>query len=322
LLSVVPLGQAEATDLFPLEVSNDVTEDGFALGTTAVTWTARDANGNEASAVQQVTIEDTTPPLLTLPEDVTVEAIAGLTPVAIGSATADDLFAVSLANDAPAEGYALGTTIVTWVATDAHANESAGSQRVIVVDTTPPALVVPAGVTATASGLLTAIAIGEASATDLFEPLTVTHDAPAAGFPPGRTLVTWSAKDANGNRTSSTQTIDVTYAFGGIAPPLEDGGIYKASRTLPVKFDLRFAGGEAVATALAHLKVLPLGADDTPGDPLDVQSGGAADGGNTFRYADGSYQYNLSSKGMAPGRYRLVILIDDGTSRSLDIILR
>jgi len=322
LLSVVPVGQAAATDLFPLEVSSDLPEEGFALGTTAVTWTARDANGNQASAVQQVTIADTTPPQLTLPQDVIVEASAALTPIAIGSATATDLFAVSLANDAPAGGYGLGTTIVTWTATDSHANEAAGSQRVTVVDTTTPALTAPGGITATASGPLSAIAIGEASATDLFEPLTITHDAPAAGFPPGRTLVTWSAEDANGNRSSRTQSVDVTYAFGGIAPPLEDGGIYKASRTLPVKFALQFAGGEVVATAVAHLQVLPLGADDTPGDPLDVQSGSAADGGNTFRYADGSYQYNLSTKGMAPGRYRLVILIDDGTSWSLDLILR
>jgi hypothetical protein len=322
VLSLLDPGTATATDLFPVVVENDAPEDGFPLGTTVVTWTARDSSGNEASATQEITFTDTTPPAIALPADVTAEATALRTPVAIGTVAATDIFAVDVGNDAPADGYPLGLTLVTWTAIDAHGNEAAGVQRVTVVDTTPPALEVPPDISLTAAGPLTPVAIGEAAATDLFDPLTITNDAPASGFPPGRTVVTWTAEDANGNRISKTQTVEARYAFGGIAPPLQEGGIYKASRTLPVKFGLAFANGEPVGSAVARIRVLPLGADDTPGEPLDVQSGGTEDGGDTFRYGDGSYHYNLDTRGMAPGRYRIVILIDDGTSPSVDVILR
>jgi len=152
--------------------------------------------------------------------------------------------------------------------------------------------------------------------------VSVRSDAPADGFVPGRTLVTWTAEDAHGNRASATQVVEVAYGFGGVAPPLEDGGIYKASRTLPVRFSLSYADGQAVSTAVAGIQVIPLGADDTPGEPLDVQSNGAADGGGTFRYDGGFYHYNLSTAGMPPGAYRIVISVDYGTTHGVAIVLR
>ena len=111
-----------------------------------------------------------------------------------------------------------------------------------MVDTTPPTLNVPADVSVSATGLLTQIDIGNATATDIFEPVHVSHDAPV-GFAPGITVVTWTAVDANGNESSESQNVHGTYGFGGFAAPLHDGGIYKANRTLPIKFELYFAAG-------------------------------------------------------------------------------
>jgi len=322
VLSPLDPGTATATDLSPVVVENDAPEDGFPLGTTIVTWAARDTSGNEASATQEITMTDATPPVIALPADVTAEATALRTPLAIGTATATDIFAVDVGNHAPADGYPLGLTLVIWTAVDAHGNEAAGVQRVTVVDTTLPALEMPPDISLTAAGPLTPVAIGAASATDLFGPVSLTNDMPAAGFPPGTTLVTWTAEDANGNRVSGTQRVEATYRFGGMAPPLEDGGIYKASRTLPVKFSLFYAGGDPVATASARIQVIPLGSDNTPGEPLDVQSSSTADGGDAFRYQGGLYHFNLSTGGMPAGRYRVVLVLDDGTRPSVDLILR
>lgn len=322
VLTPVDIGLASAADLFLVDVSNDAPDDGYPMDRTVVTWTARDSSGNEASAAQEITIVDTTPPEIVVPGALTAEATGLLSPVEIGTATATDIFAVSVASDAPDEGYPLGETLVTWTATDSHGNDSTGTQRVTVVDTTPPALTVPEDISVIATGPLTSIAVGTASATDLFGPVTTTNDGPAEGFPPGTTEVTWTATDANGNRTTQVQRVQATYSFGGIFPPLESGGIYKAARTLPVKFALSFAGGETVDSAVARIQVVPLGADSTPGEALDVESSGSADSGDGFRYEGGQYHFNLNTSGMPDGRYRILILLDDGTTHALDVILR
>jgi peptidoglycan/xylan/chitin deacetylase (PgdA/CDA1 family) len=66
-LTQVSLGNATVTDMVDPSpvVTNDAPSDGFPIGTTKVTWTARDFSGNSASAVQYVTVTssgDTTPP--------------------------------------------------------------------------------------------------------------------------------------------------------------------------------------------------------------------------------------------------------------------
>ena len=181
----------------------------FALGTTTVTWTAQDSNGNMATAKQLITMVDTTPPTITAPANVTAEATGVLTPVNVGTATATDPFGVTITNNAPAS-YALGVTSVTWTATDAHGNKSTAIQQVKVVDTTPPVLHVPANVTATATAVLTPVAIGTATATDIFT-VTITNNGPAS-YALGVTSVTWKATDANGNASTGVQQIKVVDA--------------------------------------------------------------------------------------------------------------
>ena len=81
---------------------------------------------------------DTEPPVVIPPEDKTVEATGPQTAVDIGSATAtDNVGVVSLTNDAPST-FPVGTTTITWSATDAAGNVGNDTQNVKVQDTTPP----------------------------------------------------------------------------------------------------------------------------------------------------------------------------------------
>jgi len=203
--STVNIGQASADDYFGVTITNNAPAT-YPLGTTTVTWTATDANGNVSTGTQNVTVQDTTAPVLSVPADITAEANAVNSTVNIGSATATDIFPVTITSDAPAT-YPLGTTTVTWTATDANGNVSTGTQNVTVQDTTAPVLSVPADVTAEANAVNSTVNIGSATATDIF-PVTVTSDAPAT-YPLGTTLVTWTAVDANGNSTSGTQNVTV-----------------------------------------------------------------------------------------------------------------
>ncbi len=211
-LTSVDIGTATGTDIFtPVTMTNDAPAEGFPVGTTSVTWTATDTNGNSATATQDITVNDTVAPVISAPADITTEATALQTSVALGTATAIDAVngSVSITNDAPVAGFPLGTTIVTWSATDSSGNTSTATQSVTIVDTTGPIMVAPDDVSVSATGELTIVTIGNATASDIFLPVTVISDAPAEGFPIGTTIVTWTATDANANVSTATQNITV-----------------------------------------------------------------------------------------------------------------
>lgn len=112
----------------------------FALGTTTVSCTATNAAGSDTKSFK-VNVVDTTAPVLTLPANITTEALGPAGAVVTYNASATDTVdgSVSVACT-PASGatFALGTTDVSCSATDAHNNKATGSFDVKVVDTTPP----------------------------------------------------------------------------------------------------------------------------------------------------------------------------------------
>ncbi len=165
---------------------------------------------------------DTTPPVVTAPADVTMEATGPTTTVDLGTGTANDDVDGSLTptNDAPAGGFSVGTTIVTWSATDSSGNTGTDTQNVTVTDTTPPTVTAPADITTTD----TTPNLGTGTATDLVDgSITPTNDAPAT-FPLGTTVVTWSATDAAGNTGTDTQSVTVEESSGGpVTVSFQDG---------------------------------------------------------------------------------------------------
>src|SRR5579885_3587574 len=79
-------------------------------------------------------------PQITAPPDMTIEATGTLTPVSIGQATATDAVkVVSITNNTPSK-FPLGTTMVTWTAMNAGGNTAKATQKITIVDTTPPTL--------------------------------------------------------------------------------------------------------------------------------------------------------------------------------------
>jgi len=138
-LTHVLIGSATATDLVSssLSLSNDAPAGlNFPLGATIITWSATDASGNTGTATQTVIVTDTTPPAVTAPADITVDATGVTTPVSLGAGTAVDLVDGALAPTPDNAGpYPIGTTTVTWSATDASGNTGTATQIVTVLDT-------------------------------------------------------------------------------------------------------------------------------------------------------------------------------------------
>jgi len=80
--------------------------------------------------------------------------------------------------------------------------------------------------------------------------------------------------------------------------------------------------GVAATAATSRLGVIPLGADGSSAEALDVEGDALADGGDLFRYTGDHYHFNLNTKGWSAGRYRLTVSLDDGRAHSMEIALR
>ena len=64
----VNLISATATDDSSFTITNNATNS-FPLGVTTITWTATDNSENQSTITSTVTIQDTTPPVITLTGD-------------------------------------------------------------------------------------------------------------------------------------------------------------------------------------------------------------------------------------------------------------
>jgi len=233
------LGTASATDEGACNSSVTVVRSGvpagniFPTGTTVITYTAQDAAGNTTTGTQLVTVTESPaiPPTITAPANVTVFTGAGATScgtvvsdATLGNATASDNCAgvTVMRTGVPAGNvFPVGSTSVTYTATDRSGNTATAIQTVTVVDNTPPVVTAPAAVTlftgtgatscsVTVSNLDTTLGTG--SATDNCPGVgAVSRSGVPAGniFPVGQTTVTYSATDAHGNTASAQQVVTV-----------------------------------------------------------------------------------------------------------------
>ena len=203
----VTLGTATVTDNVDSALTASADNNGpFPLGVTTITWSATDTAGNTGTATQNVTIQDTTLPVITTPADLTRTTTNNTAiTVALGSATATDIFTpVTVINDAPAT-FPVGTTVVTWTATDANGNAATAVQRITVVNNAAPVITTPAN----QSSIESAVSSLAISATDS-DALTYS----ATGLPTGLTINTStgliSGQHANGSAASYNVNVSVT----------------------------------------------------------------------------------------------------------------
>jgi len=74
-LTSVELGEAVAIDESGIQILVNNAPTLFPLGSSTIIWTAIDNSGNSASAIQQISIVDTTPPIIHSVPDITAEAV-------------------------------------------------------------------------------------------------------------------------------------------------------------------------------------------------------------------------------------------------------
>jgi uncharacterized repeat protein (TIGR02543 family) len=197
----------------------------YPLGTTTITWTAVDAAGNPASCEQTIIVKDNQKPMITCNATVERNADEGqcsalisiVPPVAsdlCGEATVNGTRSDNLALDA---SYPVGTTIITWTATDAAGNQSSCEQLIIVKDATAPVINCNPTVERNADE-------GQCSASVVITPPLATDNCGTAtvsgvrsdnlplnsSYPVGTTVITWTAVDGAGNHSGCEQSVIVT----------------------------------------------------------------------------------------------------------------
>jgi hypothetical protein len=228
----------------------------FPAGTTNVTLTVSDGQFNATDTVN-ITVQDTTPPFVDAGEDVTVEqeSPAGTQVTLNGNAMDDadtELDYVWSANGTIIGNeanltctFSLGTHVLTLNATDDSGNTGTDTVTVIVVDTTPPEIMVsvtpdslwpPNHKYALVEATVTAQDVGDPSPTITF--VSITSNEPDNGKGDGNTIndivivddytfefreersgisegrvytITYQATDASGNSAQASATVTVNH---------------------------------------------------------------------------------------------------------------
>lgn len=226
VVSEATLGTASASDNCSVTVSRSPSGNTFPVGVTTVVWTATDSGGNTSTATQTVTVIDNTIPVVTAPAAVTLFTGPGATSCGVTVANLDATLGTGSATDnCPGVGavsrsgvpagnaFPVGTTTLTYSATDAHGNTGTAAQVVTVVDNTAPVISCPADIVLEPTCPSGAIAtFADATATDNCGVQSVARTAgPASGsvFPIGTTTVTFTATDIHGNTASCSFTVTV-----------------------------------------------------------------------------------------------------------------
>jgi hypothetical protein len=171
--------------------------------------------------VHVVEAQDTTAPVLSLPDDIEAEAEGPGGAVVVYAVTAiDDVDGPVDVTCVPASGstFPIGTTEVACNAIDAAGNPVVGGFDVTVMDTNGPALTVPAGLSVDATSAGGAMVQFQASANDLVDgDVPVVCEPPSGSiFPNGETTVRCTATDSRGNAGDGSFVVTVI--------PTGDGG--------------------------------------------------------------------------------------------------
>ena len=104
-------------------------------------WYVTDAAGNTTSRTQVISVQDKVAPLLTIPDDISIQCGTSTGTAVTGLATATDNCGgtVSITFTDVVSGSGCSYTIIrTWRATDPCGNQATGQQSIFISDTTPP----------------------------------------------------------------------------------------------------------------------------------------------------------------------------------------
>ncbi|PYJ08782.1 MAG: hypothetical protein DME25_00550 [Verrucomicrobia bacterium] len=183
------------------------------VGPHAILCTASDCSGNSTQCTFYVFVQDTNPPSITCPTNITIQCGDSTSPTNTGMATAHDVcdsnprvtYSDAYSGDCPK------TLTRTWIATDYNGNTNTCPQIITIQDTNPPSITVPASRTVQCFGDVPAADSSTSGASDTCGPASRTFvgDTYQTNGCVITITRTYRATDACGNTNTATQTITI-----------------------------------------------------------------------------------------------------------------
>ncbi len=210
--------------------SNDASGETFNVGITTVTYTITDGAGNSTNCAFTVTVNDTENPSISCPGNVSTNndlgscsaIVNGIAPTGFSDNCSGTIVTYTFtgattgsgSNDASGEAFNVGTTTVTYTATDASGNTTTCSFTVTVNDTQAPSISCPGDQNESTNASCqftlpdyTTLATGLSDNCTAAGSIIVTQSPVIGTVISTNTTITLSADDGNGN--TSTCTFDV-----------------------------------------------------------------------------------------------------------------
>lgn len=190
----------------------------FPVGTTVNRYQAVDASGNMNFCSFIVIVNDVEDPVLTCPADVTVstdpsvcQAVATYDPISVSDNCTSGIIPVLQSGLSSGDPFPEGTTVVTYIGTDAYGNSSTCSFNVTVDDNEAPAVTCPQNQTEAfdpSCQLSVPNYTGLGLTTDNCDGSPVITQMPApSSIVTGTTIVTLTSTDFSGNASTCTFTV-------------------------------------------------------------------------------------------------------------------
>lgn len=213
--------------------SNPASGSFFAIGTTTVIVTSETGGGGCSFTV---TVVDTAAPTITCPANITVTANSGQSSAFVPNpnGSSSNVGSPTTTGDQPLDvtgsredgeglttAYPLGTTKITWIATDPSGRQATCTQVITVLPNQVLTITCPANVSVNSSNGCDPATVNPGTATSNSGTATILgrrddnlaySDNPAFNdpYPIGTTTITWTATDTDSQSASCTQTVTVT----------------------------------------------------------------------------------------------------------------
>jgi uncharacterized repeat protein (TIGR01451 family) len=223
----VTFGAAEGFGTCGTITSNPASGSFFPIGTTTVITTSSTGGGGCSFTV---TVVDTAAPTIVCPANITVIANAGQSQAFVPNpnGSSSNVGTPTTTGDAPLEvtgsredgeglttAYPLGTTEITWIATDPSGRQATCTQVITVIPNQILTITCPANVTTNSPTGCDPATVNPGQATSNSQTATITSersDGLALNDPYliGTTTIEWTANDTDTQSASCTQTVTVT----------------------------------------------------------------------------------------------------------------
>jgi uncharacterized repeat protein (TIGR01451 family) len=272
--------------------------DPYPIGTTGITWTVTDEFGRTATCTQKIVVHttcasDTAPPTITAPADINVGTGPNSTTCGVvladelGQAVFDDdCSAVLSVTGIPAGNlFPIGTTVVTYTATDGAGHTASDTQTVVVTDNTPPDIAAPADASYVCLTEVPAADPSQAHGTNVNLPnggpvtdncgtptVTVSETSSGAGSGASPRIITrtFTATDSHSNSASAVQTITVIDNTPPVFTSVPANATYQCASEVPAASPSQAAASDNCAAPTITVSDSNNGGGGTTANPLVI----------------------------------------------------